>query len=147
MPSIISEHELKSLDQILEKQLDDGWTLEEEIDYNAKIEFSDDDEDEMDMSSKNDDLPDSKTQSEAQDKGSESNMTLDSCEDREVANSAIKNDFKPPPNDSDSMKPYPLRQGGGAGGYKDNSRYYGRKSDSVYEFSRKDEEVGFSSFH
>lgn len=154
MSSIITDNELKNLDQILEKQIESGWTLEEDIDYNAKIEFSDDDdEDRLNQSAnattattsttKNEETSDGKTISELSlrtDDKSDSHVVRS----RESSSSSNKHDD--PKTIDSNVKPYGPRQLGYSNNNNNNNRYYGRKSDSVFEFSRKDGDVSLLFF-
>ena len=142
MPTIISDKELKSLDQILNEN-ECTWALEAEIDYNAKLDFSD--------SSSEDESEDPKKHS--------SNITSNSSNRPVIDSSFNKKPLALPINErlaKDSLYQETVRFRDGppedmpghvlassAPFRQDLNRtsYQGRKSDSVYEFNRKESEV------
>ena len=152
MPTIISEKELKSLDNILIKERECTWALEAEIDYNAKLDFSDssgDEESEEQKKSSSTATSSSTSKPTVIDATKKSDLRstttgiVVSKDDRLAASSA-----NAPAETQGSLLGDPPRVGPNTLGptppfNQDRSSYVGRKSDSVYEFNRKYQEVCF----
>ena len=127
MPTIISDKELKSLDNILKQEKECTWALEAEIDYTAKLDFSDNSSDEEGDEQK-------KSTTTAASTAATSKPTVIDATKKAPADSAGSE------GTSGSKAPLlgptpPFNQ--------DRTSYVGRKSDSVYEFNRHDQEVSF----
>lgn len=156
-PAIIDDKELKSLDKILKTDLDCDWADEKEIDYGAKIHFSDGDEstdDDDNEESNNKQLEREDSHQKSMESSTKSISSSSSIRDHQSQNdnnrqppayypsqqreSSTSNPMYPAPSrgqiDPRSMPPPPSNMPS-----QEANRYYGRKSDPLYEtINRKD---------
>ena len=139
MPTIISDTELKSLDQILQQEDECAWALEAEIDYNAKLDFSDSssDEGESEREQQNKKTTTTTAGTSSSSSGSPSKPTV------------IDATKKSSTSQADALGPSSKAAAAMLGGpsahsglshrdqlERDRLNYVGRKSDSVYEFNK-----------
>ncbi|XP_075590766.1 uncharacterized protein LOC124500390 isoform X5 [Dermatophagoides farinae] len=148
-PAIIDDKELKSLDKILKTDLDCDWADEKEIDYGAKIHFSDgddstDDDDDRE-SNKTMEREDSQPKSvESSTKSIPSSLMRDNVRQSAYhpssreASASNSMSMYPPPSNRGQMDPRTAVPPPNIPPHEAN-RYYGRKSDPLYEtINRKD---------
>lgn len=158
-PAIIDDQELKSLDQILKTDLECDWALEQEIDYTAKLEFSDNDTDEEEMEQFIKDQQALSSHHTSKQSSKESSLTKDTSLNDDSQRSNEDNKYnaplrEPPPNRS--VDNYHNRHHMDLHGsnYRvpppntnmdPHNRYYGRKSDPLYEPTNrnKDNDVSY----
>lgn len=144
MPTIISDKELKSLDHLLSEK-ECTWALEAEIDYTAKLDFSDNSsEDESEDPKKSTSTTNNSSSKSVIEPYMKSSSGLPN--ERSLKNSEGGSFRDYPPEDSNPPKGHTLGPSGPFRQDQNRNTYVGRKSDSVYEFNRKDSEVIFSIF-
>ncbi|KAJ6223719.1 hypothetical protein RDWZM_002264 [Blomia tropicalis] len=160
MPVIISETELKSLDKILNQDGECSWAMEAEIDYHAKLDFSDsssDDDEEPKSKSSGSNNSATNTTSTTTTATTKPVIEKPNSEASKVQSTSSSNPAPVPKDLSSKTKDessesrsgsvelsssVPFRQPAQPPLQHDSYRtsYLGRKSDSIYEFNRKDQE-------
>lgn len=156
-PAIIDDQELQSLDQILKTDLECDWALEQEIDYSAKIEFTDDSDTDDEQNEKQDKQKRQTTNSiykESQNliQNKDKMNKMDDLDDHRK--SSTNNRTEQQQHHHHHHQPVYASSSRGVGpplppppppppinSQMEHNRYYGRKSDPLYEpIVRKDNE-------